>query len=135
MARKIEKLRYEEIRLSLVARRLALLTAVQGNRRSEVARCSEGKEVLDMEEEAQTGVENDVRYELLRRKAREILQIETALARIEAGTFGHCSGCGGEIAEARLKANLSALQCRECQEKDESGEVKVIPRFQSNFSI
>jgi DnaK suppressor protein len=38
-------------------------------------------------------------------------QVEHALARIEAGTFGICRVCGNEIEEARLTANPSAETC------------------------
>lgn len=35
---------------------------------------------------------------------REIAEIDAALARIEAGTYGHCEIDGGEIDPARLEA-------------------------------
>lgn len=40
-----------------------------------------------------------------------MLEIDTALARIEAGTFGTCRICGEAIEEARLKANPAAPTC------------------------
>lgn len=44
----------------------------------------------------------------------EIAQIRLALARIADGSYGLCSRCGGEIAEARLKAIPWTPHCRSC---------------------
>lgn len=40
-----------------------------------------------------------------------LLEIDSALARIEAGTYGICRVCGAEIEETRLHANPSAPTC------------------------
>lgn len=37
--------------------------------------------------------------------------IIAALARIDAGTYGHCEVCGAPIADARLAASPSATTC------------------------
>ena len=42
--------------------------------------------------------------------------IESALERLESGSYGWCSDCGAEIPPARLRAVPSAERCRECQE-------------------
>ena len=39
--------------------------------------------------------------------------VESALARMEAGTYGVCTECGGEIEGARLDAMPSAATCIE----------------------
>ena len=44
---------------------------------------------------------------------------DTALARIEAGTYGACIGCGGEIGTRRLVAFPWATLCLACQAKQE----------------
>lgn len=44
----------------------------------------------------------------------ELADIERALARIAAGTYGVCARCGGEIAVARLDARPTAELCIEC---------------------
>jgi len=48
-------------------------------------------------------------------------QISVALRRIEEGTYGVCSRCGGEIDEARLRALAWAHLCVTCQGRMESG--------------
>lgn len=40
-----------------------------------------------------------------------LLEVDAALARIEAGTYGICRICGMEIEEARLHANPAAPTC------------------------
>jgi DnaK suppressor protein len=44
----------------------------------------------------------------------EAEQILAALARIEAGDYGVCDVCGGEIAPARLAALPTATRCINC---------------------
>ncbi len=40
------------------------------------------------------------------------VEVEAALARIEAGEFGKCETCGAEIEEDRLDANPAARTCK-----------------------
>ena len=44
----------------------------------------------------------------------ELRQIDAALARIEAGTYGTCVRCGNDIAEARLLALPATPLCIRC---------------------
>ncbi len=44
----------------------------------------------------------------------EAEQIMAALARIEAGEYGICEVCGGDIAPARLTALPTATRCIKC---------------------
>ena len=48
---------------------------------------------------------------------RELEAIQAALARIEAGTYGHCDTCGEMISAARLTAMPTARRCVACQER------------------
>jgi DnaK suppressor protein len=50
-----------------------------------------------------------------------IAAIDTALARIEAGTYGICATCGKPIAPERLEALPAAVHCIECQKKAAGG--------------
>lgn len=49
-----------------------------------------------------------------RASQREIRQLEEALKRIEAGTYGICAQCGEDISGARLDAVPFAQLCRAC---------------------
>lgn len=46
-------------------------------------------------------------------------QVEAALARVEAGEYGECLGCGEEIDPGRLEAKPEAALCFECQSRRE----------------
>jgi RNA polymerase-binding transcription factor DksA len=49
---------------------------------------------------------------------RETLEeINEALAKLDAGTYGRCESCGGEIAAARLEAKPAARFCIDCASK------------------
>ena len=42
-------------------------------------------------------------------------EVRDALRQMQAGTYGICSSCGGEIPEARLQARPEATRCIDCQ--------------------
>jgi len=43
----------------------------------------------------------------------QLIQVESALGKIESGTYGKCNACGKNIPEARLEANPASLTCME----------------------
>jgi RNA polymerase-binding transcription factor DksA len=58
--------------------------------------------------------------ETLEENAEHVLrEVEVALARIDAGTYGTCSACGQEIPEERLAAIPYATLCIEDKRKQE----------------
>src|SRR5204863_5665681 len=46
-----------------------------------------------------------------------LLDIDAALGKLEAGTYGQCESCGEDIAEARLEAMPAARLCMACASK------------------
>jgi DnaK suppressor protein len=48
-----------------------------------------------------------------------IKEIEAAMKRLDAGSYGICDECGNEITEGRLKIVPFARYCRVCQEDRE----------------
>ncbi|HWC12266.1 MAG TPA: TraR/DksA C4-type zinc finger protein [Acidimicrobiales bacterium] len=44
-------------------------------------------------------------------------EVDDALRKMDAGTYGTCEGCGQPIAAARLEAKLTARLCMECASK------------------
>ena len=52
---------------------------------------------------------------------RALVDIERALDRLDAGTYGKCGHCGGPIALERLYAVPQAALCGHCQRADELG--------------
>ena len=43
-----------------------------------------------------------------------LAEVDAALSKFDAGTFGQCERCGQEIAPARLEAKPAARLCIEC---------------------
>ena len=67
---------------------------------------------------AATEVSESQRGEQLReREQQHLSQIQLALGRIEAGTFGLCQTCGKPIAPERLEVLPWALDCVDCHSK------------------
>ena len=54
------------------------------------------------------------------REKHELDEIEDALARLEAGTFGLCDRCGRAIPLTRLRALPATRLCIDCQQKAET---------------
>lgn len=51
---------------------------------------------------------------LLKQSEQRLAEITAALARLDAGTFGVCTGCGGVIPEERLEIRPYAGTCVAC---------------------
>jgi len=82
-------------------------------------------EVKDAEEQSVQDFVQDVELALMEMKSETLGQIDEAIRRLEAGTYGTCANCGREIAEARLKALPFASLCLECQEMQEEARASV----------
>lgn len=51
---------------------------------------------------------------LVRQARQHLAEIDAAVARWEAGTYGICEGCGAAIGEGRLEARPVARTCIAC---------------------
>ena len=60
-------------------------------------------------------LDREIDYTLEGHSEQVLVQIDAALARIEAGTFGTCTNCGKQIPEERLEARPWASLCIDCQ--------------------
>jgi DnaK suppressor protein len=76
-------------------------------------------EVKDTEERGLRETEQGLDLAVLQMKADTCRDIEGAIRRIQAGTFGRCEKCGAVIPPARLQAVPFAVRCRDCQAKAE----------------
>src|SRR5919106_4454494 len=74
----------------------------------------------ELEEEAQQERDSRVLERLDEQQERRLRDIDDALARIEAGTYGHCANCRKPIGEERLRSTPTATLCRECSERLET---------------
>lgn len=63
--------------------------------------------------------ERDLMIELIQNGEQSLRNIDTALEKIENGTFGVCETCGKKINKERLKAVPYARLCIDCQREEE----------------
>jgi len=71
--------------------------------------------VRDLEDESVADLLIDVDLAEVDREIAEVRDVEAALARIRATTYGVCVKCGGAIPYERLAVQPVANRCRECQ--------------------
>lgn len=63
----------------------------------------------------------EIDYTLGENSETVLAEIDSALARIEAGTYGICTNCGEEIPVERLEAYPWASLCIACKRRSEGG--------------
>ncbi len=106
----------------------AVKAALQKRREQLVANLSrltgEGAEISpkpvgDRIDDAAFDLERHSLYAIAEQEAQEIRLIDTALEKIENGTYGICEECGKRIERARLKALPYAVLCLKCKEAEE----------------
>jgi DnaK suppressor protein len=73
-------------------------------------------EVRDAGDESVAIERTDVRTALMERAAREMSDLQSALQRLEGGSYGICVECSFDIEAARLRALPTARRCSACQE-------------------
>ena len=69
--------------------------------------------------------EQSLAADLMESELSEIAEIDTALERIDEGSFGACQACGDLIGDKRLTARPASSYCIECKTKLESGELET----------
>lgn len=70
----------------------------------------------DSIERAETDVQEDLEVALIQMKGDTVRRVCEALARVDAGAYGRCAECQGEISGPRLRALPFAVRCRACEE-------------------
>ena len=74
---------------------------------------------LDETEHAEADYQEHIEVALIQMKGETLLRVREALERLDAGEYGCCVECGGEIAEGRLRALPFAVRCKGCEESQE----------------
>jgi DnaK suppressor protein len=77
-------------------------------------------EVADQKDRAAEMETGRVQQAEQQRDLDELAQVEAALARLDAGSFGTCADCGESIGAARLAVMPSAARCAACQASSEA---------------
>jgi DnaK suppressor protein len=120
----VQHLTHDDIKqfdLRLRLGRQALLAAIrnrlhQGDGPGEMALANP---YADVREQSEADLLADTDIGQLQLELADLQAIDEALARVSAGVYGICTGCGGCIALRRLRAQPAARMCLSCQESFE----------------
>ena len=107
--------RLEDFRAILESRRAELSQEVEVRIRDVRSDGTGDRNVLDDAGSSEIDIQDDIGFALIQMKAETLKKIDTALRRLEDGDYGECFECGGEIAQARLRALPFAVRCRDCE--------------------
>lgn len=77
--------------------------------------------VADRKDEAMRGQMSALSGQQEERDLAEMHQVEAALRRLDAGTYGDCEDCAEPISLQRLLVQPAAARCADCQSKLEAG--------------
>jgi len=108
--------RLRDLNTILESRRSELMHDVQHKIRDVRSDGITDRDVLDTAESSEVDTQDDIEFALIQMKAETLNKIDAALRRIDEGSYGDCSECGSEIAEARLRALPFAVRCRDCED-------------------
>jgi len=89
-------------------------------------------EVSDRKDEAVGRLGSELEGAQEQRDVDEMAQVETALHRLESGTYGACTDCGEAIALGRLQVQPAAQRCAPCQTVYEQALNRSGPRRASS---
>ncbi|MBI2471652.1 MAG: TraR/DksA family transcriptional regulator [Planctomycetes bacterium] len=113
----MQKKELKQMESLLLVRKNILLREVE-ERVKKYKDANSGK-LTDIAEIASSVSNGDLEMLVAEEDARELKQIEDALARIRAGHYGNCEQCGRAIKKARLKAIPFTTLCVSCKEEEE----------------
>lgn len=71
---------------------------------------------------AASEISQSLTFELRNRERMMIAKINTALHKLQEGTFGQCESCEEDIEKRRLEARPFSVLCVTCQEQQEHKE-------------
>jgi DnaK suppressor protein len=99
---------------------------ILNSRRAELENNGHNRETLAIEtspdelDRIQHAQERDFAMRILDRNARMLREVQAALSRVDAGTFGVCLECEGAIGVKRLAAVPWTASCIVCREAADS---------------
>jgi DnaK suppressor protein len=108
-------------RQQLQALRAALLAQIADQRGGSRSRADVAADHFMHAEDshAQVTSARDLEFAINEHETAELAELELALLRLDAGTYGVCIDCAAVIPAARLKAKPEVQRCLPCQEKIE----------------
>jgi DnaK suppressor protein len=101
----------------LLHERTQLLQRIAEQRGGLVSRADMAADHFDnsFQSRAQIRSERQTEFAINEHETAELGDIEAALERMDAGTYGQCTDCGVTIPSARLSAYPTAKRCIDCQ--------------------
>ncbi|MDO8806104.1 MAG: TraR/DksA family transcriptional regulator [Elusimicrobiota bacterium] len=116
---------------ALTKAELAAIAAVLSEMKTDIAKNVEDKKNLDMLEpevgdsidQATQSLDKEILFELSDNERKILRDIESALRKMEKGTYGLCEHCKDIIDRKRIKALPSARYCIDCQNGSEKKKV------------
>jgi len=113
----ISKEKLEIFRKQLLARRDALRKELS----IKTAQLIDDEDTFaDSVDQASADAEKSISVSMKNRDENLLTQLDAALRRIDAGTFGQCAECGESITEGRLNAFPLTTLCIDCKAELES---------------
>ena len=105
----------------LLQERTLLLQRIAEQRGGLVSRADMAADHFDnsFQSRAQIRTERQTEFAINEHETAELGDIEAAMERMDAGTYGQCSDCGVTISPARLNAYPTAKRCIVCQTRHE----------------
>jgi DnaK suppressor protein len=107
------------LRIALIEERRRIEKALESLREEEVEEPAAGD--THMAETATATLDREMGDTLEENSMRMLAQIDDALARVDAGTYGVCVSCGRQIQSERLDAYPWASRCIDCKREAERG--------------
>ena len=89
-------------------------------------------EVMDRKDEAAQRMSLDLGGVREQRDLDEMAEVQAALQRLDAGTYGDCLDCGEPISLQRLQVQPAAQRCAPCQDAFEHALDRSGPRRASS---
>ncbi len=114
--------RRADLRLMLQARRREAQGDVQ-TRLHDVRADGRAPVVRDTEH-VEVDIQDDIELALIQMKAEILVRIDEALVRLDAGEYGLCAECDGEISGPRLRALPFAVRCTACEQLREQSDAR-----------
>jgi DnaK suppressor protein len=122
------------LRQMLSERRQKMQDEVQGRIRD--GRTDRPTDVRDSLEVSDADIQGDLELALIQMRAETLTRIDEALVRLDAGEYGCCFECAGEIAERRLRALPFAVRCLACEERrEQQGRARRLAERRSGFTL
>ena len=107
------------LREKLLVKRQEITDLYRSDLAAGQASADEGTE--DIVDRANSSYNREFMFSLSDSERQLLIQVDEALGRLDAGTFGSCIHCGRAIGEKRIEAVPWARYCIDCQELKEKG--------------